>query len=151
MHHHKVMAYQQGSIASVSSSGLHGASWLCLLSPRIQFSFPRLALFCLAIDLKQFSLLINSNHNIQRGIPHHTQFTQCLWCEPIGRSVCFVVSMNHLRVSQGLKHMHTYTTNVRNHILTSVKWCVHLGSLIKLAITEHFLNDIKNNTSNINI
>ena len=34
-------------------------------SPSIQFSFPRLALFCPTVGL------INGNHSIQRRIPHH--------------------------------------------------------------------------------
>ena len=48
------VAYWQISIWHLSLVGLHGFSWLCLFSLSIQFSFPCLAKFCLAIGQDRF-------------------------------------------------------------------------------------------------
>ena len=48
-----VEAYHQGS-ASVCDGRFMASPCLCLLSPSIQFSFPRLGKFCSAIGSKQF-------------------------------------------------------------------------------------------------
>ena len=58
-------------LASVSNRGYLASPWFCHLPPIIQFSFPHLAKFCLAIGSSQLSLFINGNHSIQRGIPHY--------------------------------------------------------------------------------